>query len=261
MLAAARARDSRRPVRLAAAGRVRYRRSMSIPPPTVLGWLNEPLPFTMAVPLNAPRATGVLFPGAAYTQERPLCATTRDVFVAAGVETFLSTRYYGMDPKLSALTGEEREACLVADSGAFARAAFERSAGKPVLLAGKSIGTTAMAHALTQVPDLAAGWSIWLTPLWKDEAIFKAIAAAGARAFVLIGTADPQWDPALLEALNKKAKKVAKSLPVVVVVEGADHGMAVAGQPAATAKVLTDLKPALVAHVAAALAPPAPPAP
>jgi hypothetical protein len=227
---------------------------MPNPPPTLLGWQNEPLPFTLAVPLNAPRAEGIVFPGAAYTQDRPLCTLPRDVLVAAGAEVICSTRYYGMDAHLSALTGEEREACLVADSGAFARAAFERAAGRPVILAGKSLGTTAMAHALAQVPDLAKGWSIWLTPLWKDDAIFKAIAAAGSRAYVLVGTADPQWDPAILEALQKRSMKVAKSAPVVQVVEGADHGMTVAGNPAATAKVLTDLKPALVAHVAAAIA-------
>lgn len=227
---------------------------MATPPPTLYGWQNEPLPFTMAVPLNAPKAVGVVFPGAAYTQDRPLCTIAKDVMVAAGAEVILSTRYYGMDPKLSALTGDDREACLATDSGGYARGAFTRAAGKPVLLAGKSIGTTALAHALTQVPDLVAGWSVWLTPLWKDEAVFKAIAAAGARAYVLIGTADPQWDPAILEALNKKALKLAKSLPTVRVVEGADHGMTVAGNPAATAAVLTELRPALAAHFAAALA-------
>ena len=228
---------------------------MPTPPPTVLGWQNQPLPFTVATPLGTPNGVGLVFPGAAYTQERPLCAIARDVLAAAGAEVFSSTRYYGMDPALSALTGEDREACIATDSGAFARAAFERAAGKPVVLAGKSLGTAAMTHAITQVPDLAVGWSIWLTPLWKDEAVWKAIAAAGNRAFVLIGTADPQWDPELLEIVNKKAMKATKSLPVVKVVEGADHGMAVAGNPVATAAVLVELKPALEAHVAAALRP------
>ncbi len=233
---------------------------MSTPPPTIFGWQNQPLPFTLAVPLNAPKAVGVVFPGAAYGQDRPLCTIPRDVFVAAGAETILSTRYYGLDPALSALTGDDREGCISTDSGAFARAAFERAAGKPVILAGKSIGTSAMAHALTQVPDLVPGWSIWLTPLWKDEAVFAAIAAAGARAYVLIGTADPQWDPAILEALNKKAMKLTKSVPTVKVVDSADHGMSVSGNATATAAVLTELKPALTAHVAAALsAPVAPP--
>ena len=233
---------------------------MSAPPPSILGWPHAVLPYHMAVPLRDPTAIGLVFPGAAYGQDRPLCMLTRDVFVAAGAEVILSDRLYGMDPTLSALTGDDRENCIATDSGGFARAAFDRAAGKLVLLAGKSIGTTAVAHAIKQVPDLAAGYSIWLTPLWKDEAIFSTIAAAGSRAYVLIGTADPQWDPAVLEALNKKAQKLAKSLPVVQVVEGADHGMSVAGNAAATAKVLTDLKPALTTFVAAALAAPAVPA-
>lgn len=227
---------------------------MPTPPPTILGWQNQPLPFTMAVPLNAPRAVAVVFPGAAYGQDRPLCTIPRDVFVSAGAEVILSNRYYGLDPALSALTGDDREGCIATDSGAFARAAFERAAGRPVLLAGKSIGTAAMAHALKQVPDLAAGWSIWLTPLWKDEAVFAAIANAGSRAYVLIGTADPQWDPALLVALNKKAVRLGGGAPLVTVVDSADHGLKVLSSGTATAAVLTALKPALTTHVAAALA-------
>ncbi len=214
------------------------------------------MPLKLATPLQSPRGLGVLYPGAAYTQERPLCATTRDVMLAAGLEVFLSERYYGLDPALSALSGEDREACLVADSGAYARAAFERAAGRPVVLAGKSLGTTAMAHALIQVPELAAGLSVWLTPLWKDEMVFQAIAAAGARAYVLIGSADPQWDTAILEALHKKAMRLAKSLPTVHVVDGADHGMSVSRSAAATAQVLVDLKPALAAFFAPVFPPP-----
>lgn len=231
---------------------------MSTPPPTIYGWANESIPYRMATPLGTPRATGVVFPGAAYGQDRPLCALTRDVLVAAAVETFLVDRSYALDPSVRGLVGEEREGCIALEAGAFARVAFERARGAPVILAGKSLGTTSMAHALRQVPDLAAFPSIWLTPLWKDEAIFNAIAAAGSRALVLIGTADPQWDETLRADLEKRAKRVAKSLPVIHVVQGADHGMVVAGNPAATAAVLTELKPALVQHVASAFPVPAP---
>ncbi|MSQ03303.1 MAG: hypothetical protein EXR71_15660 [Myxococcales bacterium] len=231
---------------------------MAAPAPTVNGYQGQPLPFRLTMPLNAPAGVGVVFPGAAYSQDRPLCATTRDVLAGAGLEVFLPERYYGMDPALSALTGDEREACIATDSGAFARVAFARAEGRPVILAGKSLGTSAMAHAYIQVPDLAAGASIWLTPLWKDESVFHAIAAAGARAFVLIGSADPQWDASLLAALNQKAMRVAKSVPFVSVVEGADHGMTVAGNAAATARALVELKPALVAFVSTVVKPAAP---
>jgi hypothetical protein len=160
---------------------------MSTPPPTIYGWANESIPYRMATPLGTPRASGVVFPGAAYGQDRPLCALTRDVLVAAAVETFLVDRSYALDPSVRGLVGEEREGCIALEAGAFARVAFERARGAPVILAGKSLGTTSMAHALRQVPDLAAFPSIWLTPLWKDEAIFNAIAAAGSRALVRRG--------------------------------------------------------------------------
>ncbi len=203
--------------------------------PVVHGYKDQVLPLKIAVGLGTPKAVGLLLPGAAYTQDRPLMVATREVFVAQGAECLLSERYYGMDKALSVLTGEERELCIATDSGALGRAAFEQAAGRPVWLAGKSIGTTALAHAIKQVPDLAAFPSAWLTPLWKDELVYKAIEAMGARALVLIGKADPQWDQALADKLSRK--KV-----TVVAVEGADHGMNVAGNKAATDAVVTDLR-------------------
>lgn len=232
-------------------GRISAR--MADPLPPVLGWQGQALPVKMAVPLGTSRGVALLYPGAAYPQDRPLLVATREMFVAAGCEVLLSERYYGMDAALSKLTGEERENCLVTDSGALARAAFERAAGKPVFLAGKSLGTTAMAHALKQVPDLAQFPSIWLTPLWKDEAIQKALLAAGPLALVVIGKADPQWDESIAEKLTRK--KV-----TIYAVDGADHGMTVTGSAAATAQVLMDLR-AQLAGMTATIWPPAPSAP
>lgn len=221
---------------------------MSDPLPPIFGWQGKSIPAKMSVPLGTVRGVGLAFPGAAYTQERPLLVAVREVLVAAGFEVVLSERYYGMDPELSKLTGEDREACISTDAGAFGRVVFDRSLARPVILAGKSLGTTSLAHAMTQVPDLAAFPSIWLTPLWKDEAIFKVIAAAGPKAFVLIGKADPQWDQAIADKLIKKKVDI-------MGVEGADHGMTVAGSAAATAQVLMDLRVKLAALVATVLPP------
>ncbi|MBM4367185.1 MAG: hypothetical protein FJ102_13320 [Deltaproteobacteria bacterium] len=212
--------------------------------PVIHGYKDQVLPVKMAVGLGSPRAVGLVLPGAAYTQDRPLLVATREVFVAQGAECLLSERYYGMDKALAALTGEERDLCIATDSGALGRAAFAQAAGRPVWLAGKSIGTTALAHAIKQLPDLAAFPSAWLTPLWKDDLVYRAIEAMGARALVLIGKADPQWDQAL-------ADKLAKKKVTVVAVDGADHGMTVAGDKATTDLVVTDLR----ARLATLLAP------
>lgn len=216
--------------------------------PVVYGYRNDVLPLKLAVPLATPRAVALLLPGAAYTQDRPLLTAARDVLVGQGAECLLSERYYGMDRALSALTGEDRESCLATDSGALGRASFERAAGRPVWLVGKSIGTTCLAHVLKQVPDLAASPMAWLTPLWKDDFVYKAIAAGGERSLVLIGTADPQYDATIAEKLVKKKVQV-------VVVEGADHSMVVAGNTAATDGAVATLRSRLQALVNPPVAP------
>ena len=219
---------------------------MADPFPPVYGWQGRAIPARMAVPLGTSRAVGLVFPGAAYTQERPLLVAAREVLVAAGVEVLLSERYYGMDAELSKLTGEERELCIATDAGAFGRAVLERAAGRPIFVMGKSLGTTSMAHAITQVPDLAAFPSVWLTPLWKDEAILKVLLTAGPRALVVIGKADPQWDQEIADKLLKKKVDI-------YAVEAADHGMTVSGSAAGTAQVLMELRVKLAALLATVL--------
>ncbi len=84
----------------------------------------------------------------------------------------------------------------------------------PLVLVGKSLGTIALAE-LYRTADLGQAPSIWLTPLLGQEAVRNALASLDAPALVVLGTADPHSDPALLPQDGFET----------LVVEGADHGL------------------------------------
>ncbi len=97
------------------------------------------------------------------------------------------------------------------------------AAGAAPVVIGKSLGS--LAAPLVADRGLAA---VWFTPLLTDEPTVAALGRATGPCLLVGGTADRFWDG-----------QAARSLPAEVVeVDGADHGMFVAGRLAASAAVL-----------------------
>ena len=84
----------------------------------------------------------------------------------------------------------------------------------PALLIGKSLGTLAAPLAVERALP-----AVWLTPLLDIPWAIPALRAASAPFLLVGGTADRLWDGTLARRLT----------PHVLEVEGADHGMLVAG--------------------------------
>ena len=82
------------------------------------------------------------------------------------------------------------------------------------LVIGKSLATNAAALAAER--SLPA---VWLTPLLNVPWVVAALGRASAPLLLVGGTADPAWDGALARSLS----------PHVFELDGADHGMYVAG--------------------------------
>jgi hypothetical protein len=85
--------------------------------------------------------------------------------------------------------------------------------GDPLLI-GKSLGTNAAGLAADR--SLPA---VWLTPLLTSHWVVAALSRATAPFLLVGGTADSVWDEGVAKGLT----------PHVLSVEGADHGMYVAG--------------------------------
>lgn len=84
------------------------------------------------------------------------------------------------------------------------------------LIIGKSLGTLALPLAADrQLPG------VWLTPLVRQEAVTDALSRQVAPTLLIAGSADPSWE--------ERAGSVGEHRTVVL--DGADHGLEVPGDP------------------------------
>ncbi len=125
---------------------------------------------------------------------------------------------------------------LAADSGAAIAAARDAGDYSQIAVVGKSLGTVALTNLVLSgfIPGTTP--SIWLTPLLKNETTIAALEALERRALIVIGTADPHFDQAALDALAAKGH-------AVEVIQGANHGLAVDGDADASARIPSRLSP------------------
>jgi pimeloyl-ACP methyl ester carboxylesterase len=106
--------------------------------------------------------------------------------------------------------------------------------------------TTLGASLLSAIEPLAAPLvadrglaAVWFTPLLTDKATVAALRRATGPHLLVGGTADRLWDG-----------EVARSLgPEVIEIDGADHGMIVPGELAASAAVLGKVITAVEAFI------------
>ena len=129
---------------------------------------------------------------------------------------------------------------LTADAHAALEAARRAGDYSQFAVAGKSLGTLAIAELLLDGTIPADTASIWLTPLLRNERTKSALDAIERRALIVIGTADPHYDPEVLRTLRH----------TVAVIEGANHGLAVDGDAVASAEIPRRLVAAVRDYVA-----------
>jgi hypothetical protein len=103
---------------------------------------------------------------------------------------------------------------------------------RQVTLLGKSLGTLAMGHLLTTESLPPTVNAIWLTPLVRFDFLREQIKAYAGRSLFVIGTADPHYDAERLAEVQQATHGE------VVTIEGADHGMNIAGDMSASIKAL-----------------------
>ena len=159
-----------------------------------------------------------------YTPARPLLHYARTVLEAAGLAVLEA--WWSLDD-----AGDARDAWLAEQ----ARAAVDALPDdlELRLLAGKSLGTTALA-TLAEVESVP---SVWLTPLLRDAPVVRALERA-RRALVVGGTDDELFDVDLARRLPGEH----------LIVEGADHALQRA-DAAESVRALADFVRALTAFV------------
>jgi hypothetical protein len=85
-----------------------------------------------------------------------------------------------------------------------------------------------MGHLLTLADPPPTVGAVWLTPLLSSERLGQQISQYGGPSLFVIGTADPHFDPVVLEKMQ------VATIGEAVVVTNADHGMDIPGDTIAS---------------------------
>lgn len=128
------------------------------------------------------------------------------------------------------------------DALAVLRAARAVGDYRHLVLAGKSLGTIAMAELIGGDPDLARARTIWLTPLLRDEQVAAALRQLETPGLIVIGSEDPHHVPGLLTEFQACGHGS-------LVITGAHHGLAIEGQAIASAAIPAQLVGAVLEYL------------
>jgi predicted alpha/beta-hydrolase family hydrolase len=206
---------------------------------TIQGYHDEPVPNRFLRPEGAIDHLAVLLPGFGYTLDMPLFYYAENLLQERGWDVLRVEYAYNMRPEFQTLPEQERDRWLLADTTAAWRAGLGQRTYERVVLIGKSLGTLAMGHLLTMGDLPPTVGAVWLTPLLTKERLRQQVSRYGGLSLFVIGTADPHFDPVVLEQMQVATTGEA------VVVKNADHGMDIAGDPIASVRAVERVVEAL----------------
>ncbi len=169
----------------------------------------------------------------------PLFYYAENLLLDRGWDVLRVEYAYNKHPEYQTLSAPERHQWLLADATAAWRVALGQRSYERVVLIGKSLGTLAMGHLLTTPAPPPTLGAAWLTPLFGEERLRQQIRQYGGPSLFVIGTADPHFDPVVLEEMQ------VATIGEAVVVRNADHGMDIPGDPIASVRAVERVVEAL----------------
>jgi hypothetical protein len=190
---------------------------------SITGYQDEPAPHTFFKQDAATNHLAIILPGRGYTAQMPLLFYPTTLLLDRSADVLRVDYAYDRQPAFEALSFDQQLRWLWGDVSAAYRAGLSQRAYQRVTIIGKSLGTLAMGHLLTTETLPSRVNAVWLTPLVRFEPLRQQIKQFQGRSLFVIGTADNQYDPAILEDLHQATGGE------VVIVEGADHGFNVKG--------------------------------
>lgn len=180
-----------------------------------------------------PAGLAVLFPGLRYTCDMPLFYYLTRLFVQRNIDVLqLHTDY--TSPAFQQSTRLEQAAQLGADALAGVQAGLAQRSYQRLILAGKSIGTLALAQLLMSdlQPEPAV---IWLTPLLHQPFVVQAAQQASGPALFLCGSGDATYDAPGLARLRQRSGVQA------LVLEHANHSLEIPGDVARSIQYISQV--------------------
>lgn len=172
----------------------------------------------------------ILLPGLNYTHDMPLMFFTRSLLMRRGIDVLNLTPDTHSDSFQTASQQSQLD-WLKEDVISGLGVGLSQGNYQGVILAGKSVGSLAIAGGIKQAEAILPTILLWITPLFKwDVVINGALQAAGPQLF-LCGSADPTFVP---DALGKILTE--KPLATAYIAPGANHILEVEGDDKAAFK-------------------------
>lgn len=206
----------------------------------IAGYRDESVPNHLLRPRGAIDRLAILLPGLGYTLDMPLFYYAENFLIEIGWDVLRVEYAYNRRPEFPSRAPAERARWLFTDTTAAFRAGLAQRDYGELALVGKSLGTLAMGHLLTLPEPTPPVRAVWLTPLIGEGELRRQIVRFGGPSLFVIGTADADYDPAHLAEVRDATHGEA------VVVDGADHGMDIAGDPVESVRALERVVEAMV---------------
>lgn len=177
---------------------------------------------------------GLILPGRGYTSEMPLMFFTRRMLLWRGVDV-LNLNPATRSDAFQNSTDEEQLAWLKADVLSGLKAGLSARNYKGIILAGKSIGSFAIAQAVAEAEAYLPTTLIWITPLLRWQLVVDAALKAVGPQVHVCGGEDPTYDAEILNQILAE-----KPLANAFIAPGADHILEVQGDEQATYRGIFD---------------------
>ena len=198
----------------------------------VSGFHDEPISNMYFQQKAPPDRLAIFLPGMGYTCDRPLLYYPTQWLIDQGTDVFWVEYNYVRQPEYMMLPERERAKWTFADVSAACQAVLSQRAYQQVILVGKSLGTLAMGHLLRSGILGDALTPIWLTPLLHNAWLRERISEDGRPGLFISGTADPHFDTQGMADASQTAGSE------VLLIEGADHSLEIAGDLWSTLQTL-----------------------
>jgi hypothetical protein len=183
----------------------------------VMGYQNQPVPTTFIASSNPTGHLGIILPGYRYPVEMAPLHYAGRVLLEQGADVLRVEYAYNQTDFIERPETEQDE-WISADVFAACGTGLGQRAYEKITLVGKSLGTIAMGHLLTDERFQNAA-CIWFTPILTLDWLRSCIEQVHPRSLYIIGTEDQFYQPDILKHLEEVTG--GNSL----VIDGVDHSL------------------------------------
>ncbi|NJN43564.1 MAG: hypothetical protein HC806_01695 [Anaerolineae bacterium] len=174
----------------------------------------------------------IIFPGYGYTCDRPLLHYSMQEMLNQGVDVLQVIYEFSNKPGFWQSGEETRAIWFGSDAKVAMRTVIDTGNYREFTLIGKSLGSLAIGHIATVMPELENARIIIFTPLLTNPKLVKQILEIKGKTLLVTGTNDSFHTPETLKSVRSGREMT------IIEVEDGDHSLEVQGDIPRSLEVL-----------------------